>query len=243
MKLFCRAKEIATVIPVSLNEPVGIHALVFGAETVYTRRSWAHRGKVVERSVPFPQGDRVSPILQFGQDFAKAPHSAGVERLIGSPALAPQCAKALGFGSFSGRPIGKLDFHQLAASGATKIDRERHHSPCRRRCSGRCSSSPLWLGLNATFPFSGPEICVYLTIVSYRLTGLLCEAAASNHPKNATIPVAHYTKRRGRNGMLLPLSMVRRRSRRRFELVDVGLPDAVFGFHQHDADLGGRGAE
>src|SRR5579864_7547336 len=72
--------------------------------------------KVVQRRVAFAEGNNVAGI-ESGQQFAKAPHTAGIERSGGSPPIPPQTLQ-----SFSGKAgkTGIENFQKIAAVAAAK---------------------------------------------------------------------------------------------------------------------------
>lgn len=68
----------AVVIPVSLNEPVGL-ALVLELKTIKSAIA-GRAGRVVQRGVTFCERDQLC-VFGKGQEFAEAPHTAAIARL------------------------------------------------------------------------------------------------------------------------------------------------------------------
>ena len=91
------ATESAAVMPVSLKERGGVHALVLGEEPV-DAGGFGAAGQFVERRVAFAEGGDVFEVVDDGKQVAEAPDAGLVDRHGGRAALLPEPAEGAGVG-------------------------------------------------------------------------------------------------------------------------------------------------
>ena len=111
-----RARATPQVIPLSLNEPVGLKPWCLKRRFSAPAKR-AASGRLQQRRVPLSERGHRAVVVQEGDQFAEAPDAAGVQVVERGPALLPQLRPLA-----RGVPV-KFEQHvQQAAAAWTGVD-------------------------------------------------------------------------------------------------------------------------
>ncbi len=164
----------------------GIHPLMLCPQAVNPSRTRTTR-QIVNRSIAFAQRNRRRPVVEFGKHVAESPDSAGVQRLVRSPAFAPQGLQFRGIRRRPCRPVGELHFQQVAAIRATEIDCERSTHFAARYAANTvvlCGSGSCRF---AEIPFSNPWF--WILVFHSKLQQLNSAVSGARRAPNRRNPV------------------------------------------------------